>query len=63
MNPLTHAAADAAAGGSFAGAATLISILIFAGWTWWALNPANRAAHEAASRLPLVDDDPPGGNP
>jgi len=35
---------------------TLLSLLLFLGlmlWTWW---PSRRATHEAAARLPFLDD-------
>jgi cbb3-type cytochrome oxidase subunit 3 len=62
MNPMTQTVAEQAAGGSLAGLSTLVFILLFAGWTWWAINPANKRQHEASGMIPLLDDEA-GGNP
>jgi len=61
VNPLTRAIADASTHGFAEGLVTLLFLVTFTGWAWWAFNPANRAQHEANARLPLSDDE--GGTP
>jgi len=43
--------------GWLGGSLTGLFLACFVGWAWYAYNPANRAHHEAASRLPLEGDD------
>lgn len=39
--------------GALGGSLTALFLACFVGWAWWAYAPANRARHEAASRIPL----------
>ncbi|MCB9664202.1 MAG: cbb3-type cytochrome c oxidase subunit 3 [Alphaproteobacteria bacterium] len=35
---------------------TMLFVVAFLGWTWFAYAPSHRARWEAAARLPLEDD-------
>ncbi len=59
MNPVREAASAAAGLGWVMGATTLLFLVGFAGWAVWAWLPRNRAALEAAARLPFEDGDTP----
>lgn len=61
MNPIVHALADEVTIGTAGGFITALFLLVFGGWSWWALRPANRERFERDSLLPLMDDDVPGG--
>jgi cytochrome c oxidase cbb3-type subunit 4 len=39
------------------GVMTVLFLLFFAGWVWWAFAPRNRARHEAASMIPFDDSE------
>ncbi|HSJ16274.1 MAG TPA: cbb3-type cytochrome c oxidase subunit 3 [Longimicrobiales bacterium] len=54
MNPLKQAAAGAVSGGWVMGVMTLLFLLFFIGWTWWAFAERNRKAFEEAAQLPLT---------
>lgn len=60
LNPVFQAAAENTSLGWLLGATTVFFIASFAGWVWWVFRPANAATMEAASRMPLEDDDPRG---
>lgn len=45
----------AASIGWLGSALTVTFCVVFAGWSWWAWRPANRANMEAWSRIPLED--------
>lgn len=55
MNPVFSAASDAAQYGWLMGLMTVVFLAFFAGWTWWAWRPRNRANMEAAANLPFDD--------
>ncbi len=58
MNPVWQTAAEQLSGGAgLMGLATLLFLVVFLGWTLWAYAPGNRAAFEAAARLPLDSDE------
>jgi cbb3-type cytochrome oxidase subunit 3 len=54
MNPLRQAAVAQVAGGWVLGVMTLVFLLFFIGWTWWAYAKSNRKAFEEAARLPFT---------
>lgn len=56
MNPVFHAAAEAAEYGWLMGVMTAAFLATFLGWTWWAWRPKNRPMMEAAANLPFDDD-------
>lgn len=55
MNPIFRAAGETAAMGWLMGIMTIVFLVIFVGWTWWAYSPANRENMKRWSRLPLDD--------
>lgn len=54
MNPLRQAAVQAVEGGWLMGLMTVVFLLFFVGWTWWAYSKHNREAFEQAAKLPLT---------
>jgi len=54
MNPLHDAAVDAVSGVWVMGVLTVIFLVFFLGWVWWAFARRNQAAFEEAARLPLT---------
>ena len=54
MNPLKQAAVEQVSGGWFMGVMTLVFLVFFVGWTWWAYSRHNRTALEEAALLPLT---------
>ena len=59
MNPLIQEAADSVRLGWVMAVMTVLFLVSFIFWTWWAYRGANRARWEADSRLPFND----GGEP
>lgn len=59
MNPIFQTAAESAELGWVMGGATIVFVLGFVAWTLWAWHPSNRAAMDAAARLPLDDGEIP----
>lgn len=55
MTAVTDAATASIELGWLMGGMTVVFLATFAGWTWWAWRPANRANMEAAARIPLDD--------
>lgn len=53
MNPAFQAAAETARLGWIMGVMTLVFLLFFTGWTWWAFSRRNAARMEEASRMPF----------
>ena len=53
MNPAFHAAAETAQLGWVMGAMTLVFLVFFTGWTWWAYSRRNAAHLERAARMPF----------
>ncbi len=39
------------------GVTTIVFLVCFIGWTWWAYSSANRKRLDEAARLPLLEDD------
>lgn len=60
LNPLFQAAAENSDMGWLLGLMTLFFMVSFAGWLWYAMNPASRERWEAAGRMPF-DDGNSGG--
>jgi cbb3-type cytochrome oxidase subunit 3 len=54
MNPLKQAAVEQVSGGWVLGIMTLVFLLFFIGWTWWAYRKDNRERFEEAALLPLT---------
>ncbi|MBW1880099.1 MAG: cbb3-type cytochrome c oxidase subunit 3 [Deltaproteobacteria bacterium] len=61
MNPVFQAAAEANDLGWLMGVTTILFILSFLGWVWWAYSPSRKAHFEEAGRIPF--DDESGGVP
>jgi cbb3-type cytochrome oxidase subunit 3 len=55
MNPLFKEAADHVRLGWLMGAVTVLFVVAFLGWVWWAWSGHNREKLEQASRMPLND--------
>ena len=55
MNPVIEAARQGVTQGWLMGTMTIFFFGSFIGWTLWAWLPSNRAAMEAAARMPLDD--------
>jgi cbb3-type cytochrome oxidase subunit 3 len=55
MNPVFRAAAETARLGWLMGALTIVFLIFFVGWTWWAYSSRNKQLMEQASRMPLGD--------
>ena len=55
MNTAFQAAAETARLGWMMGALTVVFLLFFVGWTWWAYSSRNKQLMEQASRMPLSD--------
>lgn len=53
MNPVFKAASEALTQGWLMGGMTVVFMMFFALWTWWAYRPANREAMAAAALLPF----------
>ena len=65
MNPVINQAkevlAASAAEGTLMGVMTIVFLGFFVGWAVWAWLPANKENMDAASRMPLDDGAPTGG--
>jgi cbb3-type cytochrome oxidase subunit 3 len=57
MNPVYRDAAVYVQHAWIMGAMTVLFIVCFIGWTWWAYARHNRARFEEAARLPLTTGD------
>ena len=55
MNPIIREAADGAQLGWLMGLTTVVFVLAFLFWVWWAWTARNKTRWEADSRLPLND--------
>ena len=55
MNPVLQQAADAVTLGWVLAVMTVVFVVFFLGWVWWAYRPANKPKFEAMARLPLDD--------
>jgi cbb3-type cytochrome oxidase subunit 3 len=58
MNPLIEQAREAIGLGGMAVVMTLLFMIAYFGWIWYAYNPANKQKWEEAAMLPFED----GGN-
>ena len=56
MNHILHAGAQSAHLGWLLGVTTVVFLLCFLGWTWWAYSAGNRERMNQAARLPLMED-------
>jgi cbb3-type cytochrome oxidase subunit 3 len=59
MNPLWREAARMLEGGWIMGVMTVVFVVCFVGWTWWAFAKHNRQKFEDAAMLPLTTGDDP----
>jgi cbb3-type cytochrome oxidase subunit 3 len=55
MNHVFRAAAQTVEYAWVMGAMTALFLVFFAGWTWWAFRPKNRARLEEAAQMPFMD--------
>ena len=55
MNTLLKEAAASVQMGWLLGAMTVVFLVCFLGWVWWAWNPKNRAMMEEMSMMPFHD--------
>ncbi len=55
MNPLIREASQAIGQGWLAGILTILFMVAFFAWVWYAYAPANRKKFEAAAKLPFED--------
>jgi cbb3-type cytochrome oxidase subunit 3 len=53
MNPAFQAAAQTARLGWIMGLMTVVFLIAFTGWTWWAYSRRNAARMERAARMPF----------
>jgi cbb3-type cytochrome oxidase subunit 3 len=56
MNHILHAGARSVELGWLLGLTTIVFLLCFLGWTWWAYSSRNRERMDQAARLPLMED-------
>ena len=55
MNTLLKEAAASVQMGWLLGAMTVVFLICFVGWVWYAYHPRNRALMEESGRMPLND--------
>ena len=53
MNPVVRAAAESVELGWLLGAMTIVFLVAFLGWTWWAYAPSRKALMEEYARIPF----------
>ena len=53
MNPLIREAADSVQLGWLLGLMTILFLVAFLGWAWWAYAPSRRALMEEYGRIPF----------
>lgn len=58
MNPVLREAANSVQLGWLLGLMTLVFLIAFVGWTWWAFAPSRRALMEEYGRMPFDEGDP-----
>jgi cbb3-type cytochrome oxidase subunit 3 len=56
MNHVLHLGAMSVSHGWLLGVTTVVFLLCFLGWTWWAYSAGNRERMNQAARLPLMED-------
>jgi len=59
MNQVLHAGAATVQHGWLLGLTTVVFLVCFAGWTWWAFSARNAQRHNEAALLPLTSEDEP----
>lgn len=57
MNPVLAEAAGNVQLGWLLGLMTIVFLIAFLGWTWWAFAPSRRARMEEYARMPLDEGD------
>lgn len=57
MNPVLAEAAGSVQLGWLLGLMTIVFLIAFLGWTWWAFAPSRRARMEEYARMPLDEGD------
>ena len=55
MNPLIQQARESIGMGGFATVLTLLFMVAFVAWVWWAYTPRNREKFEDAAMLPFEE--------
>lgn len=55
MNPLIQQARESIGMGGFAAVLTLLFMVAFLAWVWWAYTPRNRKKFEDAALLPFEE--------
>ena len=57
MNPLLSEASNSVEGGWLLGVMTVVFLMTFLYWLWYAYAPSNRERMEAAGRMPFESDE------
>ncbi len=58
MNHILHAGAQTVSYVWLMGVTTVLFLVCFLGWTWWAYSARNRQRMNDAARMPLLEDEP-----
>lgn len=56
MNPVIRQAAESVQMGWLLGLMTIVFLVAFVGWTWWAYAPSRRQLMEEYGRIPFDDE-------